>query len=173
MNSARVYSGTVLLEGTTLSEGRGTTRPLECIGAPDLSVGRILSLMHDLAPQWMQGCCLRPCYFEPMFHKHQGIRCAGVHVHTDVARYRHDLFKPFRLVALFLKALRGADAEYEIWRNFPYEYEANRLPIDVINGGSALREWVDDSSATVPDLEQVLEQDEAEWREAAFSYHRY
>ena len=173
LNSARVYSGTVLLEGTTLSEGRGTTRPLECIGAPDLPVSRILSLMHDLAPEWMQGCYLRPCYFEPMFHKHQGVRCTGVHIHTDHVSYRPDLFKPFRLVALFLKALRTVDAEYEIWRDFPYEYETDRLAIDVINGGPLLREWVDDSSATAPDLEQVLEQDETEWREASSSYYSY
>src|SRR6185295_18194024 len=67
---ARCYPGTVMLEGTTLSEGRGTTRPLELFGAPDLDPPRLLAAMHALAPDWMRGCRLRPCWFEPTFHKH-------------------------------------------------------------------------------------------------------
>lgn len=173
LNSARVYSGTVLLEGTTLSEGRGTTRPLECAGAPDLCIERILSLMHDLAPAWLQGCRLRPCYFEPVFHKHRGQRCAGIHIHTDGEWYRHNSFKPFRLVALFLKAVRAVHPDYDLWRDFPYEYETGRLPIDVINGGPALREWVDAAAATVQDLEELLHQDEAAWGEVSSSYRCY
>lgn len=173
LNSARIYSGTVLLEGTTLSEGRGTTRPLECMGAPDLPAVRILSLMQDMCPEWLQGCFLRLCYFEPMFQKHQGLRCAGVHIHADHGGYRHDEFKPFRLVALFLKSLRTLNPDYEIWRDFPYEYETGRLPIDVINGGPTLREWVDDTAATVSDLEKALKKDETEWHEVSSSYHSY
>lgn len=173
LNAARVYSGTVLLEGTTLSEGRGTTRPLECVGAPDLSIGQILPLMRQLAPEWLQGCCLRPCYFEPMFHKHKGTRCAGMQIHTDCSWYRHELFKPFRLVALFLKALRTVHPDYTVWRDFAYEYETGRLPIDIINGGSTLRQWVDDSSAAAADLEKLLLQDEAEWRGASSTYYLY
>lgn len=108
-----------------------------------------------------------------MFQKHQGLRCAGVHIHADHGSYRHDEFKPFRLVALFLKSLRTLDPGYEIWRDFPYEYETGRLPIDVINGGPTLREWVDDTAATVSDLEKVLKKDETEWHEVSSSYHSY
>src|SRR5215813_6806751 len=69
---ARCYSGTVLLEGTTLSEGRGTTRPLELFGAPDLDTYQLIARMRTLAPDWLEGCRLRPCWFEPTFHKHAG-----------------------------------------------------------------------------------------------------
>ena len=163
LNSARVYSGTVVLEGTTLSEGRGTTRPLECMGAPGLPVNEIVELMHKLAPAWLRGCFLRPCYFEPTFHKHVGQRCTAIHIHADHETYDQDQFKPFRLVILFLKALRLMQPEYDLWRDFYYEYETGRLAIDVINGGPALREWVDDPAAAVSDMEALLATDENEW----------
>jgi hypothetical protein len=79
---ARCYAGTVMLEGTTLSEGRGTTRPLELFGAPDLEPGKLLGEMQQLAPQRLQGCRLRECWFEPTFHKHAGKLCAGVQIHA-------------------------------------------------------------------------------------------
>ena len=173
LNAARVYPGTVLLEGTTLSEGRGTTRPLECIGAPDLPIDELLSMMRKISPDWMNGCYLRSCYFEPTFHKHTGKRCAGIHIHADHAEYKHNEFTPFRLVALFLKALRLIDPDYNLWGDFPYEYETTRLAIDVINAGPVLREWVDDPAATVSDLERLLNKDEAEWRDISFGYHVY
>jgi len=69
---ARCYPGTVLLEGTTLSEGRGTTRPLELFGAPELDAHKLIAQMRAIAPRWLQGCRLRPCWFEPTFHKHAG-----------------------------------------------------------------------------------------------------
>lgn len=173
LNSARVYSGTVILEGTTLSEGRGTTRPLEVIGAPGLPVGEIIQLMRGLSPDWLQGCHLRPCYFEPTFHKYAGESCAGVHIHADHAAYDHHRFRPFRLVLLFLKALRTIRPEYDIWRDFPYEYVTDRLAIDVINGGPTAREWVDDAAATVADLETELDRDETEWKRASSDFYLY
>ncbi len=160
---ARCYAGTVMLEGTTLSEGRGTTRPLELFGAPDLEPRRLLAEMQALAPQWMQGCRLRDCWFEPTFHKHAGKLCAGVQVHVDDPAYDHAAFRPWRLVALAFKALRRLRPDYDLWRNFPYEYD-RRLPIDVINGGSLLREWVDDAAAKPDDLEALAGADEAAWR---------
>src|SRR3712207_5333428 len=72
LGMARAYAGTVMLEGTTLSEGRGTTRPLEMFGAPDIEAGAVLAEMRRLAPEWLDGCALRPIAFEPTFHKHQG-----------------------------------------------------------------------------------------------------
>ncbi|HET9693789.1 MAG TPA: DUF1343 domain-containing protein [Steroidobacteraceae bacterium] len=162
---ARCYPGTVMLEGTTLSEGRGTTRPLELFGAPDLDVPRLLAEMRRLAPQWLQGCRLRPCWFEPTFHKHEHRLCAGVQVHVEDASYDHVAFRPWRLQALAFKALRRLRPEYEIWRDFAYEYEHGRLAIDLINGSELLRRWVDDPAATPADLEAIARDDERAWLE--------
>ncbi|HET7203061.1 MAG TPA: DUF1343 domain-containing protein [Steroidobacteraceae bacterium] len=162
---ARCYPGTVMLEGTTLSEGRGTTHPLELFGAPDLDVPRLLEDMRRLAPDWLQGCRLRPCWFEPTFHKHQGQLCAGVQVHVEDASYDHGAFRPWRLQALAFKALRRLRPEYGIWRDFPYEYEHGRLAIDLINGSESLRQWVDDPGAAPADLETLTRDDEREWLE--------
>lgn len=173
LNAARCYAGTVLLEGTTLSEGRGTTRPLEVIGAPDLPVEDIISGMAKYAPRWLSGCLLRPCHFEPTFHKHAGRLCAGIQIHTDHPSYAHDDFKPFRLVTLFLKSLRQLRPDYEIWRDFPYEYVSGRLPIDTINGGPRLRQWVDDNGADCAELEADLVAEERAWLDATQAHHRY
>jgi uncharacterized protein YbbC (DUF1343 family) len=163
---ARCYPGTVMLEGTTLSEGRGTTRPLELFGAPDLDVRKLVAQMYALAPQWLQGCRLRPCWFEPTFHKHAGKLCAGVQIHVeDNSYYAHDVFRPWRVQALALKALVQLSPGYGLWRDFAYEYERDRLAIDLINGGELLRRWVDDPSATPADLDALAEPDENSWRE--------
>jgi uncharacterized protein YbbC (DUF1343 family) len=166
LSMARCYAGTVMLEGTTLSEGRGTTRPLELFGAPDLEPRALLEAMRSLAPQWMRGCVLRECWFEPTFHKHRGKLCAGVQIHVDGAAYDHDTFRPWRLQALAFKALKKLSPAYELWRDFPYEYERDRLAIDLINGSELLREWVDDPHALPGDLEKRASADEQEWREA-------
>ncbi len=161
---ARCYAGSVMLEGTTLSEGRGTTRPLEVLGAPDLDVPALLKKMESFAPQWLEGCRLRPCYFEPTFHKHAGKLCAGFQVHVeDPHYYAHERFRPWRLFALAFKALRLLRPDYPLWRDFPYEYETGKLAIDVINGGPLLREWVDDPATTAADLESAAAADEAAW----------
>jgi uncharacterized protein YbbC (DUF1343 family) len=162
---ARCYAGTVLLEGTTLSEGRGTTRPLELLGAPDLDVPALLKQMQSLAPQWLAGCRLRPCWFEPTFHKHVGRLCAGLQIHVaDEAYYDHEAFRPWRLLALALKAQRRLHHDYPLWRDFAYEYEQGRLAIDVISGSELLREWVDDPAAMPGDLDALAAADEADWR---------
>ena len=109
-----------MVEGTTLSEGRGTTRPLELFGAPDLDVTALLAEMTALAPQWLAGCRLRACWFEPTFHKHTGSLCAGVQVHVeDAAFYDHRAFRPWRLFALAFKALRRLRPDYPLWRGLP------------------------------------------------------
>lgn len=162
---ARCYAGTVMLEGTTLSEGRGTTRPLELFGAPDINAGAVIQCMQVLAPQWLHGCRLRESWFEPTFHKHVGKLCSGVQIHVEDRSYQHELFQPWRIQSLAFKAIRQLYPDYPLWRDFPYEYERERLAIDVINGSTLLREWVDDSNATTADLDALVQPDEQSWQE--------
>jgi uncharacterized protein YbbC (DUF1343 family) len=165
LSMARCYAGTVMLEGTTLSEGRGTTLPLELLGAPDIEPRALLAKMESLAPQWLRGCRQRECWFEPTFHKHVGKLCAGIQIHVDDPGYDHEIFRPWRLIALALKSLRALRPDYELWRNFAYEYERDRLAIDRINGSELLRQWVDDPAATRTDLDKLAKADEDSWRE--------
>jgi uncharacterized protein YbbC (DUF1343 family) len=164
LSMARCYAGTVMLEGTTLSEGRGTTRPLELFGAPDIDARAVIAKMHALAPHWLQGCTLRECWFEPTFHKHAGKLCSGVQIHVETG-YDHHKFKPWRLMALAFKAIRQLQPDYPLWRDFPYEYENDRLAIDLINGSPLLREWVDSKTAVPGDLDALTEPDEGAWCE--------
>lgn len=174
LSMARAYAGTVMLEGTTLSEGRGTTRPLELFGAPDIDANRWIEDMRRTAPQWLQGCVLRSCFFEPTFHKHAHQLCAGVQIHVeDPSHYDHQAFQPWRLQALAFRAVRLQQPDYPLWRDFPYEYEHDRLAIDLINGGPGLREWVDDLSAPPEALEALAARDEAAWVEARRPYLLY
>lgn len=164
LSMARCYAGTVMLEGTTLSEGRGTTRPLELFGAPDLDAPALLKEMQALAPDWLAGCKLRPCWFAPTFHKHAGQLCQGLQIHVDdPAHYDHAAFQPWRLLALAFKALRRLRPDYPLWRDFPYEYEHGRRAIDLINGSPLLREWVDDPAAMPADLDALASRDERDW----------
>jgi uncharacterized protein YbbC (DUF1343 family) len=134
-------------------------------GAPDLDVGALVRCMQSLAPDWLQGCRLRQCWFEPTFHKHVGQLCAGLQVHVEDAAYGHTAFRPWRLQALGFKALRTLHPDYPLWRDFAYEYERGRLAIDLINGGEYLRRWVDDAQATPGDLDTVALADERAWLE--------
>lgn len=163
LSGARAYPGSVMLEGTTLSEGRGTTRPLEIMGAPDVDFKKVMSRMQTLQPLWLEGCGIRICYFEPTFYKHQGKLCQGFQVHVDDQHYRHEIFKPFRLFSLAFKALRIEYPQYPLWRDFKYEYVSDRLAIDVIHGREDFRKWVDDNSASPADLEKLMLRDEADW----------
>jgi uncharacterized protein YbbC (DUF1343 family) len=173
LSMARAYAGTVMLEGTTLSEGRGTTRPLELFGAPDIDARAVLAEMRTLAPEWLEGCALRDCWFEPTFHKHVGTLCSGVQIHPEAPHYEHDAFKPWRLQALAFKAIRRLYPDYPLWRDFPYEYVLDKLAIDVINGSPLLREWVDDPSAQPSDLEAMTSSDEMAWLDEREPYLRY
>ena len=165
LNMARAYAGTVMLEGTTLSEGRGTTRPLELFGAPDLEPRRILAEMEALAPEWLAGCKLREISFQPTFHKHVGEMCRGIFIHAEDPFYDHERFKPWRLQSLAFKAIRRLYPDYELWRDFPYEYVFDKLAIDVINGSTLLRGWVDDPAAVPADLDALTIADERDWEE--------
>jgi len=167
VNMARAYAGTVMVEGATLSEGRGTTRPLELFGAPDIDAKAVIAEMHRLAPEWLGGCKLREIWFQPTFHKHVGQLNSGVHIHAEGPWYDAEAFKPWRVQALGFKAIRSLYPDYPIWRgtDFKYEYTNDVLAIDVINGGPGLREWVDDAGATAGDLDALAQPEEAAWRE--------
>ena len=170
---ARAFPGTVMVEATTLSEGRGTTRPLELFGAPDIDARRLIAHMHALAPQWLAGCTLRDCWFEPTFHKHAGALCNGVQIVTEGPAYRPAAFRPWRLQALAFKAIRGLWPDYPLWRDFAYEYEVGKNAMDVINGGPGLREWVDDAGAAPADLDALCAADEMAWSEERQAFLRY
>lgn len=175
INMARAYAGTVMVEGATLSEGRGTTRPLEIFGAPDIDARAVIAEMQAFAPDWLSGCQLREIWFEPTFHKHVGKLCNGVHIHAEGPGYDHAAFQPWRLQALGFKAIRRLYPDYPIWRgkDFKYEYTNDVLAIDVINGGPLLREWVDDAGSTAADLEALTQPDERDWVEERRAYLRY
>lgn len=174
LNMARAYAGTVMIEGATVSEGRGTTRPLEVLfGAPDIDAKAVLAEMHRLAPQWLGGCALREVWFEPTFHKHAKSLCNGLMVHAEGRFYDHAVFRPWRLQALAFKAIRNIAPDYPLWRDFPYEYVFDKLAIDVINGGPALREWVDDRAAEPSDLDKIAAADEQDWLEETRAFRLY
>jgi uncharacterized protein YbbC (DUF1343 family) len=163
LSMARAFPGTVLIEGTNLSEGRGTTRPLETLGGPDLDMLRILNVMQTMAPHWLEGCRIRPCHFLPTFQKHAGKIVSGFQIHCDDGAYDHLRFKPYRLVSLWLRAIREVHPSYDIFRDFHYEYEKDRLAFDLINGGPELRQWIDDRASRPSDLDQICLPDETAW----------
>lgn len=125
----------------------------------------VIERMQTLAPQWMKGCRLREIWFQPTFHKHVGLLCNGVQIHTDDPAYDHEAFKPWRLQAVGFKAIRELYPDYPLWRDFPYEYVFDKLAIDVINGGPGLRQWVDDPGTKAADLDAVTRPDEVAWLE--------
>lgn len=173
LNMARAYPGTVMIEGTTLSEGRGTTRALELVGAADLDFSAIFELMKNKAPQWMKGVMFRECYFQPTFHKFQDKLCHGLMFHTDFPGYNPKTFKPYRFVSLMLKCVRELNPGYPIYRDFAYEYVEDKLAFDVIHGGPKLREWIEDSSQSVADLEKDLRRDESAWAKESRKFWLY
>ena len=168
INMARCFPGTVLLEGTTLSEGRGTSCPLEVLGAPDFPSDEILTQIPSELERY-----LRPCFFTPTFHKHANQLCRGIQIHTDHSDYRHEHFKPFHLVALILKYLRQTKPEYNLWRHHEYEYEHSRVPIDVICGSDYIRNWIDEKNHTSLKLEDMLTASTAQWNKTRIPYLLY
>ena len=176
LNMARAYAGTVMIEGATLSEGRGTTRPLEVLfGAPDIDAATVHAEMRRFAPEWLAGSALRECWFEPTFHKHSGQLCSALMIHAEGDFYAHHAFRPWRLQAAAFKAIRRLYPDYPIWRgkDFKYEYTDDVLAIDVINGGPGLREWVDDPASTPDDLDRLAANDEAAWVQMVKPYLLY
>jgi uncharacterized protein YbbC (DUF1343 family) len=136
LESAVVYPGTVLFEGTNVSEGRGTTRPFELVGAPWVDAEPFAAAMNA---RRLPGVHFRPAVFEPTFHKHAGVSCGGCQIHvTD-----REAFQPVAAGVALLEAFRETDPQAFAWREPPYEYEAVKPPIDILSGSSRLREVLD------------------------------
>ena len=136
-----VYPGTVLFEGTNISEGRGTTRPFELVGAPWIVAERFAEKMNR---RELPGVFFRPAGFEPTFHKHARESCGGCQIHV---RDRH-AFRPVASAVALLEEFRASDPARFGWRDPPYEYELERLPIDVLAGAPALREQLESGIPT-------------------------
>jgi uncharacterized protein YbbC (DUF1343 family) len=135
-DTTTVYPGGVLFEGTNVSEGRGTTRPFELVGAPWVMAERFADAMNRLE---MPGVFFRPALFEPTFHKHAGKGCGGCQVHVLDRR----AFRPVEAGVALIEAVRAADPDLFCWRDPPYEYEHQKMPIDCLAGSSQLREQID------------------------------
>ncbi len=162
---ARCYSGTVLLEGTKVSEARGTVFPLKAFGFPDMNTEHILKLMNELAPEWIKGCALKEEFFQPVFDKFQSQTCSAIRIYAKKPFYEETLFQPYRLVSLFLKCLKKTHPDFDWISPPPYEYEYEKLPIDILSGDDFLRLWIEDQNASVTDLENKLLPDEQLWQE--------
>jgi len=159
LDTAIVYPGTVLFEGTMLSEGRGTTRPFELIGAPWFDGEAFAARMNGAG---LKGVYFRPVNFEPTFQKHAKIPCGGCQIHvTD-----HAAFEPVKVGVSLLREGFGSRPDAFKWREPPYEYEHDKMPIDILAGSPELREQIE---AQIP-LSEIA----ASWRpgEAEFEQIR-
>jgi uncharacterized protein YbbC (DUF1343 family) len=147
LDTAIVYPGGVLFEGTLLSEGRGTTRPFEIIGAPWLDGERLAAAMNA---RRLPGAAFRPAIFEPTFHKHAKHTCGGCQIHVTDRRG----FQPVRVGVELLAEIRHEVPAHPLWRDPPYEYEYVKPPIDILYGSDRLRVAIDagaDTDAIVAD----------------------
>jgi uncharacterized protein YbbC (DUF1343 family) len=165
LDSAIVYPGTVLFEGTQLSEGRGTTRPFELLGAPWIDAERFAAAMNA---RRLPGVFFRPAVFQPTFQKHAGETCGGCQIHV----FDRKTFRPCAAAAALLLEFHTANPEQFQWRRPPYEYEHDKEPIDILAGSPALREQVE-AHAPLEDIVASWEQDTQEFQEIRRSYLLY
>jgi len=162
-----LYPGMVLCEGTNLSEGRGTTTPFEVVGAPFVDPHRLLDA---LAAFELSGIALRPVWFVPMFDKWQGTRCGGVFVQVvDRAAAR-----PYRTALAILAAVRRLWPDHFAWRLLPYEYEPEKMPIDIIAGGTDVRWAIEGQKCqTGQDLDRLAGDADPDWERTVRSFRLY
>lgn len=157
LDTATVYPGMCLLEGTNLSEGRGTTRPFEIFGAPFIEPERLVSRLKELK---LRGVFFRPLYFEPTFHKYRAQLLGGAQIHVTDRRS----FKPFLTGVAIIKTVKELYPEEFLWRRPPYEYETEKLPIDILSGSTMLRQFIEEA--------RTLEEMEDWWRRSALQFNR-
>ena len=165
-DTALVYPGTVLLEGTTASEGRGTTRPFELVGGPWLDSDGFAAALNALA---LPGVWFRPAPFLPTFQKWAGQPCGGVQLHVVDA----PAFRPYRTGLVLLRELWRLHRHHGFaWRQPPYEYETEKLPIHLLLGDDRLREAVE-AGAELAELEGLWAGEEQAWQEECAPYLLY
>ncbi|MEE9543349.1 MAG: DUF1343 domain-containing protein, partial [Thermodesulfobacteriota bacterium] len=140
LDTASVYPGICLLEGTELSEGRGTTRPFEIFGAPFIEPD---SLVKKLELFKLPGILFRQMYFQPTFQKHAGKLCGGAQIHI----IDRNEFKPFKTGVAVIKAVRDLYPEHFRWKNPPYEYETEKMPIDILAGTDRVRNDIEQGTS--------------------------
>ncbi|MEZ5287478.1 MAG: DUF1343 domain-containing protein [Vicinamibacterales bacterium] len=165
LDTAIVYPGTVLLEGTAASEGRGTTRPFELAGAPWAQAERMAARLNAEA---LPGVHFRPAVFEPTFQKHARVACGGCQMHVIDRR----AFEPVLAGVAVIAALRAEDPSAYAWRQPPYEYEHEKMPIDILAGSPALREAID-GGAAARDIAQAWPASHRDFLEARASVLLY
>lgn len=149
VETAFVYPGMCLLEGTNISEGRGTTLPFELFGAPFIQPWE---LIQELDSYHLPGVIFRPCFFQPIFHKFQGQLCGGAQIHI-IDRL---IFQPYLTGLAVLRAIRKLYGDLLVWKSPPYEYEYNKLPIDILLGTDEIRQQIDRL--------ELLEEIEGRWQ---------
>jgi uncharacterized protein YbbC (DUF1343 family) len=157
LDTAAVYPGTCLLEGTNLSEGRGTTRPFEIFGAPFIDPEILVSHLNQFR---LHGVVFRPMYFQPTFQKHAGKLCRGAQIHI----VNREKFKPFKTGIAILKIIHDLYPEHFEWKQPPYEYETEKMPIDILAGTDKLRIGIEKDGK--------LDQMEEWWQEQCQQFHR-
>lgn len=157
LDTAIVYPGMCLLEGTNLSEGRGTTRPFEIFGAPFIEPG---ALIKELKKFKLPGVNFRPMYFQPTFQKYANKLCGGAQIHV----INREKFKPFKTGVAIIKAIHDLYHEYFQWKQPPYEYETEKMPIDILAGTDRLRKDIESGKS--------LKKMEEWWKEQSFEFQR-
>jgi uncharacterized protein YbbC (DUF1343 family) len=156
-DTAAVYPGMCLLEATTLSEGRGTTRPFEIFGAPFIDPDILVKSLNELK---LPGIIFRPMYFQPTFQKHAGKLCGGAQVHV----LNREKFRPFKTGVAILKVIRDIYSNQFAWKKPPYEYEFEKTPIDILAGTDKLRKDIEDG--------KNLNHMEERWQEQCHQFQR-
>jgi uncharacterized protein YbbC (DUF1343 family) len=165
LDTAIVYPGTVLFEGILISEGRGTTRPFELVGAPWIDAESFARRMNGLG---LAGVYFRPAVFEPTFQKHAKLTCGGCQIHvTDRNQFR-PVLTGVALIAMFYQTNRVEFA----WRQPPYEYEPEKMPIDILSGSTTLREQIE-AGVSARDIASSWREDEADFRNVRESFLLY
>ncbi|MBI4699261.1 MAG: DUF1343 domain-containing protein, partial [Nitrospirae bacterium] len=155
LDAAIVYPGMCLLEGTNLSEGRGTTRPFEIFGAPFIGPEVLLRKLNSLR---LPGVLFRPMYFQPTFQKHSGKICGGAQIHVT----NRKIFKPFKTGVAVIKAVHDIYPEHFKWKQPPYEYEGLKMPVDILAGTDRLRKEIE-SGRSIRHMEEWWDEQRLEF----------
>lgn len=165
LETATVYPGMCLLEGTILSEGRGTTRPFEIFGAPFIEPERLVRRLNDFK---LKGVFFRPLYFSPTFNKFAGKLCGGAQIHV----IDREKFKPFKTAIAILLAIKELYPEINLWRQPPYEYEFEKLPFDILAGSDRVRKDIEEGKS-LKDMESWWNEEVQMFEQIRKQYHLY